>query len=321
MTLAISKAHPGIGYDPSYFDPSDIARLAGGLPAFTEAPETAAPAAAPPAGAGEAVTEADVDRAIAEIREEIEAGSFEPEVFAGQDLDALADKARTDLTRTMVRGEMDDKVRTWLEAALARVQLVQHGQVVRLEVDGEAILTADLETAEGRAAFPYFELAMVALDVVFVIAALAGVAFAIDGDLKKAVRQIVTKAKDGFLGFVNRVLDKIRPYLPEFRSAGSKLGELVKTYIKAIADGVWAAAKFGWNHLWTPIKAIFKAIFSSGWAVASALFSLAGFLVGLIGTAGAALAAALLNLVSALCQLVADCIKLAEAMGEKQAAA
>ena len=321
MTVIIAENYAGISYDPDYFNASDIARLAAGLPAFLDPVDAGPPVATPTGGTGDAFTEADIDNAIAELRKEVEAGRFEPEVFNGQDLDALAEKARSDLNRNLVRGEMDKDTRKWLEAALVRVQVVRQGQIAKLEVDGDAILTADLDTPEGRAAFPYFELAMVALDLIFVMSALAGVAFAIDGDLKRAVQQIVTETKNGFLTFANRMLDKIRPYLPEFRSAGSKLGELVKKYISAIANGIWEAAKYGWEHLWTPIKAVLKAIFGSPWAVASAIFSLSAFLIGLVLSGGAALVVALLNLVAALCQLIADCIKLADAMGDEQMAA
>jgi hypothetical protein len=314
MALTRFSKLAGLAYDSDFFTEADIENLFGDKPAIALA---AAPVLTPPAGLAFSDTPSvgEIRNAIGFVSEQVANGTFEPDLLAGLDLAALSADAEARLSQTLVEGTIPEDVLEALHASLNRVAVVEVGDEVRLMVDGEALMTARGDMRAG--AVPVFELAMVILDIIFVVLALIAVAVAVNTKIKNAVAEIVKKTKDGFFKLADKWIAPIKAYFASFKSAASSsaLWSAIKSVMKQVALGLARAIEFIWNYLWKPCKAIFQALISSGWALASAIFSLGAFVIGLIGTAGAILGAALLGLAAAVCALVGDSINLSEKLG------
>jgi hypothetical protein len=308
MALMTFSRNAGFTYDGDYFTEADIENLFSRKrpPALKDSPVLSAPAGI---AFSDKPTVGEVRNAIGFVKQQVANGTFEPDLFAGVDLEALAADAETRLTGTVVQGQIPEDVLESLQASLQRVAVIEVGDELRLAVDGEALLIArgDIRAA----AYPVFELVMVILDIIFVLWALVGVVCATNAKVKKAVAEIVKKAQEGFIGLANKWIAPIKEHFASFKLAntGSELWIAIKSVIKEVGTAFFNAIKFIWNNLWVPCKAIFKALIGSFWGVASAVFCLGTFIIGLIGTAGAILVASLMNLAGAICSLIGDTIK------------
>ena len=311
MAMVPSSKQPDLSYDPDYFSEEDIGRMFGKSRAVevAERPKMCIPASL---SFSATPTTDEIDNAVDFFRRQIERHVFAPEIFAGlkgPDVDRIVRQAKRNLKKTL-KGQINASVIAALPDSMNRVAIVEVGDTLHLSVDGAPLLAA--RRAFRDAACPYFELAKVVIDIVLVLLALVQVRCRPGAKVKDAVAEVVKRP--GFDELVGQWIDPIRACLERLKLAVDRSSRLreVRDAIRSVATGLYGALKYFWGQLRSAFKQIIKILLKSVLAIASAILSLAAFIAGLFATAGAVLAASLLNLADALCSLILDTVDLVD---------
>ncbi len=310
-----------VQFDPEVFDPKDLAGFVGlardldltlGAEDEAEADLLATPAAP-----------MTPQQAEAEVRRQIEAGEFLPELMA----EAEAELGRKPTADEILAGSAQTAEATLtgyiapdVEQAIASASLASVVEVdgkYAVEVDGDVILALDPNGPLGATANVIAAIVVVLIDLIFVVLAIIGVRAAKSKSVAAKVAEVTKKYGEKFLKMLKMMLTTLKSVMAAVRDAPDKSGKAgaVRSGAAAIGRSIFAALRYSYNNLWSEMKAVIGAFVSGAWNIIKTCASLAVSILSWVATAGAVLAAAIINLIVTVVDLVIDCIALRKAIG------
>jgi hypothetical protein len=323
MALIQLQGHD-IQFDPEAFDPQSLSAIAS---------EFSARSVNQVFGADMLGTDDDdvpmpsytYGEAVAEVRRQVEAGTFMPDLLAeataeegaAPNIGAVFAEMDTVLMPSLEKGVLPAAAIRVAEESVGYAKLIElpDGRM-ELQLDGEPVLNFGLQGALGASLNVIAAVVVVVIDLIFVALAVIGVATEKDPSFKKTVKKIVDKFGEKFLKLTQKLLSAVAGALRSYvgKSSKSEKKKALKDSIKDFAKGIFAALKYGYDHVWDLLKDMVKSYFNSAYRAFKAMCSLAVTVLGAIGSAGASLAAALINLLVKLLDLAEDCIALDKAI-------
>ncbi|MEH6478424.1 MAG: hypothetical protein V7727_22215 [Sneathiella sp.] len=310
-----------VQFDSDLFDAEDLAGFAD-MAESLAAPDTNDIDEIDPAdlfGAGSSFTP---EEAQAEIQRQIETGEFMPDLFE----EAKLELGRTPTAAEVVEGSsqiahmsLNGTISPEVQNAVQNdntVALVEIDGKYAVEVDGEVIFSLDSNGPLGVKAKVIAALVVVLIDLIFVVLAIINVVAKKNKKVADKVTKVTAKFGDKFLKLLGDMLKILKNVMSAVRDAKNAAGRraAVKTSAKDIGKALYATLVYAYRNLWEEIKQVVGAFLSGAWQIMKVCASLAVSILSWIGTAGAILAASIINLALAVAELVVDSIKLKEAM-------
>lgn len=316
--LTTYKSNSGVQFDSKLFSEADVAAMMAEIK--PRARTTVSKAKAKPIGRfaeSEALpSESDIDRALADALTLVKKNpELAQTLAAGSEADAIAE-AKKRLTAGLRKRTINKRVVQQNIRQRGLIKLTEHGSVLSLAVQDRTILAADRQTKLGASLAYVIQAIMVVIDVVFVIAAIVGVALLRGSELAKKIAETAKGLKNILVEFCQRFMAYIKKCIPSLRSAqnSSSWFKAVKdacaTFGPAIFRALKGAAKIG--KLLAALRDLFKSLFAGKpWQIVTAVLSFVGAVAAIITTFGASLVFQLANLVAQVAFLAADVITLA----------
>ncbi len=319
LTTAQIEGMGQVQFDPDLFDEEDLAGFASlaSLDLTFDAGDEADFRTTVSAGAPFTPQEAE-----AEIRRQIEAGEFLPDLMA----EAEAELGRKPSADELLQGSVETAQATLngfiapdVERAVAAASLASLVEIdgkYAVEIDGDVILALDPQGPLGATANVIAAIVVVLIDLVFVVLAIIGVAAARSKSVAAKVAKVTRKYGEKFLKMLKMMLQAMKSVMAAVRDAPDKAakGKAARAGAADIGRSVFAALKYSYDHLWSEIREVLGAFVSGAWNIIKTCASLAVSILTWVASAGAVLAAAIINLILAVVDLVMDCVKLAKAI-------
>ncbi len=262
------------------------------------------------------------DDVMAELRRQVDAGEFASEALTevrqelgpSYDLDKMFAEVERDMRPVIEKGEISPAVLATLDDNMGYARAIERDGRIELEIGGKVAISASTEGVLGANWKLICAIAVVVIDVVFVGLALISIATHRSAKFAKQVEKIVEKVGARYLKLAKMLLGRLADMMRKVRDAKTpaQKADAVRGGITDMAKSIFAAFKYFYDHLWSSLKDILWAYLDDWWAMGKAILSFGAMILAAIGTAGASLAAAVLNLVSAIVQLVEDCIALSK---------
>jgi hypothetical protein len=260
------------------------------------------------------------EEAETEIKRQIEAGEFLPDLMEEAKTElgrapsaAEAVEGASQIARMTLEGTISPEVQSAVASA-SRVSLVETDGKFRVEVDGDVVLSLDAGGPLGASAKVIAAMVVVLIDLIFVVLAIINVVATKNKDVAKRVTKVTNKYGEKFLKMLKQMLTAMKKVATAVRDAKDAGGRrtAVTSGAKDIGKAIFSALSYSYHHMWSQMKDVVGAFLSSAWQIFKTCASLAVSILTWVGTAGAVLAASIINLALAVVDLVLDSIKLAE---------